>query len=309
MKTIRKRMINFVLVCTVLMGLSILISQNAQAAESKFVVKKGTLVQYNGSDKNITIPKNVKTIKSNVFSGCSSLQTVVIPGNVKKIESRAFSECPNLKKVIMKNGVATIKEAAFCECGKLSSITIPKSVKKIEGYAFSETSWLTKKSKQRKDKLVIINHILVDGTKAKGKVKIPKGVNVITERAFFENTKVSSITIPSTVKTVGEYAFAFTNIKKITFPKSVKNIGVGALYGCPKLKEVTILNRKAKIMRSDGYEGDTIFDGMSSGLIGDKIVIRGYKNSTAAKFVKYMNKLSEWSDSRRYKKAVFKVVK
>lgn len=310
MKSLRKRVIKFILVCTVLAGFAMLPPQSAQAADSKFVVKNGVLVKYNGSDKKITIPKNVKTIKRFVFEECDNLETVTIPGNVKKIGIDAFLGCSNLKKVVMKNGVTTIEDGAFSVCDKLNSITIPKSVKKIGSNPFYLTPWLEKKSKQRKDRLVIINHILVDGQSAKGKVVIPKGVTAIADNAFLMNEKLSSVIIPSTVKIVGMGAFKLTNIKKITFPKSVKSIGTGALYTCKKLKEVTILNPKAKVMWDDDYTGGTIFDGIPyEGHGNNTIVIKGYKNSTAAKLVKYMNGLSNKSAHKRYKKAVFKTVK
>ncbi len=210
----------------------------------------------------------------------------------------------------MKNGVTTIMESAFSVCDKLNSVTIPKSLKMIKGEVFYETPWLAKKSKQRKDRLVIINHILIDGKNAKGKVTIPKGVTAIADDAFLLNLKLTGVTIPSTVKTVGAGAFARTNIKKITFPKSVKSIGNGAICVCMKLKEVTILNPKAKVMWDNAYTGGTIFDGMPHlGFMGEKITVKGYKNSTAAKLVKHINGLSNKSEHKSYKKVVFKTVK
>lgn len=311
MKILRKKVVNCILLCIFLAGFMMMIPQNAQAAKSKFVVKNGVLIKYNGHGKKITIPKNVRTIKEQAFFGCSDLQTVTIPGNVKKIGQCAFAYCPDLKKVVMKNGVTTIMAEAFSGCGKLDSVTIPKSTKTINELAFDETPWLMKKRKQQKDKLVIVNHILIDGRYAKGKIKIPKGVTAIAESAFAWNKKISGITIPSTVKTVGVGAFAVTNIKKITFPKSVKSIGQSVLCLNDELKEVTILNPKAKVMWNNDYTGGTIFDGLVhiEGFVGDKIVIRGYKNSTAAKLAKHINGLSNKSAKKRYKKAVFKTLK
>ncbi|MCI9489811.1 MAG: hypothetical protein HFG97_07345 [Dorea sp.] len=49
-------------------------------------------------------------------------------------------------------------------------------MKKIVPSAFEGTPWAAKKIKKRKDKLLIVNHILLDGTKARGKVKVPKQI-------------------------------------------------------------------------------------------------------------------------------------
>lgn len=142
MKILRKKVVNCILLCIFLAGFMMMIPQNAQAAKSKFVVKNGVLIKYNGHGKKITIPKNVRTIKEQAFFGCSDLQTVTIPGNVKKIGQCAFAYCPDLKKVVMKNGVTTIMAEAFSGCGKLDSVTIPKSTKTINELAFDETPWL-----------------------------------------------------------------------------------------------------------------------------------------------------------------------
>lgn len=113
MKTIRKRVMSFILIFTVLAEIITLLPQNVQAEESEFVIQNGVLVKYNGSDKDIIIPGIVTSIKRNAFAKCNGLQSVTIPGNVKKVGSCGFDSCPDLKRVVLKNGVSTISENAF----------------------------------------------------------------------------------------------------------------------------------------------------------------------------------------------------
>jgi hypothetical protein len=86
-------------------------------------------------------------------------------------------------------------------------------------------------------------------------------VSSIGNYAFYECSKVNSITIPNTVKSIGEYAFYFThiaitipnstetigayafmhnNMKAITIPGSVKTIGERAFMHCSELESINI---------------------------------------------------------------------
>ena len=101
-------------------------------------------------------------------------------------------------------------------------------------------------------------------------VTIPKGTEAIAKSAF-ENGSMSSVTIPDSVKEIGECAFSkcdslesviipvgITMIRRETFrhcssltsvsiPDSVKEIGEKAFFQCKELPSLTIPNRVTKI--------------------------------------------------------------
>lgn len=123
---------------------------------------------------------------------------------------------------------------AFALCDNLKSIKIPSSVKSIGVRAFSGTKWLS--NQQKKNSLVIVNNMLIDGSTAKGKVTIPNSVKSIGNDAFYGCKNLSSVTISKGVTSIGDYAFQeCTNLTSITIPNSVKSIGDNAFEGCNRL--------------------------------------------------------------------------
>lgn len=72
------------------------------------------------------------------------------------------------------------------------------------------------------------------------KVIIKKGVTSISYEAFALCKNLNSVTIPSTVKTIGIRSFYGTKISKITVPSKTKTIGQGAFGSCKDLKTIVM---------------------------------------------------------------------
>ncbi|MBQ8289117.1 MAG: leucine-rich repeat domain-containing protein [Clostridia bacterium] len=81
----------------------------------------------------VALPE-IECVSVGLFEYCSSLQTVIIPDTVKTILSDAFRECSSLQKIDLA-AVREIGQYAFASCG-LESITIPSTVKRIFPNAF-----------------------------------------------------------------------------------------------------------------------------------------------------------------------------
>jgi len=83
---------------------------------------------------------------------------------------------------------------------------------------------------------------------------LPEGVKQIKSRAFCTTTKLtpddpdrghcglSSISLPSTLTTIGERAFEGCRLKSVILPNSVTAIPKYAFYGCKELTSITIPN-------------------------------------------------------------------
>ena len=89
----------------------------------------------------------------------------------------------------------------------------------------------------------ITNGVLTKYNGSKNRVTIPSTVKSIGERAFEECTDIIEISIPKSVTSIGRYAFEqCSGLTKITIPDSVTTIGNYAFDQCTGLKSVTISN-------------------------------------------------------------------
>ena len=84
----------------------------------------------------------------------------------------------------------------------------------------------------------IISNTYVNG---QGIIAFDRSVTSIGERAFYECTSLTNITIPDTVTSIGEIAFAYcSGLISVTIPDSVTEIGSMAFRVCTSLTSVTI---------------------------------------------------------------------
>ena len=90
---------------------------------SDFIITDNKLEKYNGTDTEVKIPDNVKTIEINAFS-CS--ENITVPETITDIGFGAFSNCKSLQSITLSKNVMQISEMAFRGCENLT-ICCPKS--------------------------------------------------------------------------------------------------------------------------------------------------------------------------------------
>ena len=89
--------------------------------------------------------KNLKTIGSKAFYGCSGIPYAEIPPSVETIGDAAFQSCTALREIEFNNNKLTELPTQLCYgCTSLEEIAIPASVTTIGAYAFGGCSALTK---------------------------------------------------------------------------------------------------------------------------------------------------------------------
>lgn len=204
---------------------------------------------------SLKLSNSLKKIGDRAFFGCINLSKVIIPYGVEEIGTWAFEECTGLSSVTISDTVKTIGYSAFNNCTELKEIIIPESVTYIGRDAFTNTLWL--ELKQKENKFVIVNNILIDASTCEGDVIVPDGITRINPYAFgaiwneefakFES-KITSITIPDTVTSIGDGAFSYcVNLTKMIIPDNVESIESFAFNECSGLTYVRLSNKMTEI--------------------------------------------------------------
>ena len=188
----------------------------------------------NTSIESITIPEGVTEIGYETFRGCSALTTVNLPTTLRSIDSNAFSYCNSLEYLYIPDGVVsfkggwiytpltsirlpntltTISESAF-DGSCLQSVTIPEGVTEIEYNAFNNCQDLAT-------------------------VSLPSTLTSIGEYAFF-GCPIAVLDIPDNVTTIEYYAFnGNDSLTTLKLPASLETIGYGAFDSYASIQTIT----------------------------------------------------------------------
>ncbi len=284
----KKRLLSMAMALCLVLGSAAALPKNAfvystnitaSAANTATSGKCGENVSWSLKDGVLTISGSGKMTDyhydDSPFYNREDIKSVVIKSGVTSIGYDAFRDCSSLTSVTIPSSVTSIGGAAFYYCSSLTSVTIPSSVTSIGSDTFRRTKWL--ENQQKKNPLVVVNGILIDGTKCSGKV-----------------------TIPSSVTSIGGWAFeGCTSLTSITIPKSVTSIGRRAFYDCDSLKSITIPSSVTSIdgwafgYNSDGTKSDGFTVYVTAGSVAEK-----YANENGFKFV------TRLSGSTRFETAV-----
>ena len=193
------------------------------------------LIQY-PADKggNYVIPASVTYIGLAAFASSFDLTSVTIPGSVTNIGDFAFDECESLTSITIPGSVTRIGSSAFHHCYALSNMTIPANVTSIGRGLFAGCLSLPAINVAADNAFyssvdgVLFNKALstliqFPGAKG-GAYDIPESVTNIEVTAFQWCERLSSVTIPHGVTTIGAWAFEGTGLWNVTIPASVTTI-------------------------------------------------------------------------------------
>ena len=127
---------------------------------------------------------NLSTIGLVAFSSCENLKSIVLPKSLTLIDEFAFSDCHSLESIVIPENVTEIRQGAFFDC---------KSLKEFKGkYATAD------------GKALIIGDKFVsyafghDDTE----YSVSEGVKTIMTYSLYRATKLTTLTLPSSLETI-----------------------------------------------------------------------------------------------------------
>lgn len=175
----------------------------------------------------ITLPSNLTKIGKNAFSDCGSLVQVVIPKNVTTIDDYAFEECKKLVEVYNLSGLkidleseengyvgyyAKVIHTSLDEKSFISIDSEGFAIFEFEGnnYLLAYLNYDNIKDLVLPAKINNKSYDIYSGAFRNSKLEsvvIPEGVTSIGVEAFEKSIYLMSVTLPSTLITIEDYAF------------------------------------------------------------------------------------------------------
>ncbi|HTY89201.1 MAG TPA: leucine-rich repeat domain-containing protein [Candidatus Acidoferrum sp.] len=220
-----------------------------------------------GCDKltRVTLPASVHTIGSQAFGYCYGLADVIIPSSVTSIGNSAFYGCVSLTNVTINAAIASVGGYAFASCSNL-----------ITAY-FSGNAPFDDSTLFYNDASVTIYYSPCAsgwGFSFAGRPALPITIPILSQLSYTTNNDAITInnysgcglkiSIPGTigglpVTSIADYAFAFSGLTSVTLPASVTSLGEYAFYDCDSLTSVFFSGNAPAADSSAFYNDDGIW--------------------------------------------------
>ncbi|MCQ2409014.1 MAG: leucine-rich repeat domain-containing protein [Clostridia bacterium] len=237
-------------------GSGIAVNGNKYVPETlrEVALTKATLIPQNAfygltSLKRVSLNDDIKTIESNAFDGCTSLNYINIPsGLIDDIESNAFNNCYKLVEIINPSPFTAVAPNPLAVYdSETAYIADSEKFTDENGFEFYKADvthggdWYLVDYDHSKTELTLPQ--TPSGENARGIVRTASKYNIIGHFAE-ANTAITKIGIAACISSIGDYAFSENaSLESILFPEDtcyLREIGSYAFNSCAKLKDAKI---------------------------------------------------------------------
>lgn len=208
----------------------------------------------------LSLGEGLKSIGRSAFENCIALTGVSMPAGIESIGALAFKGCTKLASAALGNSLTLLGDSAFYGCSALQSVELPVTVSSVGTRTFAGCSALNAVGLGN---VSTIGEAAFNGCSALTEIAIPNGVETLGNYAFYGCSALATVTLgtqersSSSLKTIGDYAFAETAVKSVVLPNGVSTLGNYAFNKCVSLATVSLGNSLTAI-------GDYAFSDCSS---------------------------------------------
>lgn len=224
--------------------------------------------------RNVVITQNVEKIRSDIFAGCTNLETLVveegnpvydsrnncnalietatntlkvgtactlIPEDIEIIDDLAFKGRTLNTHPTFPKGLKEIRVDAFSGCSGMAHVILPQSLTKISGGAFSNSDVKT----------LVVPYVTISGApfnNCANLVSIDLDCQSVGNSFFAGCTSLKDVKLGNNLKSIegSSYSYPFdncTSLQKLTLPASVERISNLAFVNCKNLNSLRILRK------------------------------------------------------------------
>lgn len=173
-----------------------------------------------------------------MLASCEKLKRIVLPLQTTKIEADAFRNCSSLHTIEVPTLVESIETSAGCTA--LAEINVQAG---NSHYSSKDGVLLSGDGKS----------ILWFPMGKEGEYTLPSTVTTVGDYAF-RNCRIETFHFSDGLTSIGKYAFYNSSVKEVSLPSTVKQIPTGLFQKCADLTTVH-LGKNTEML------GDYVFDG------------------------------------------------
>lgn len=173
-----------------------------------------------------------------MLASCEKLRRIVLPLQTTKIETDAFRNCSSLHTIEVPTLVESIETSAGCTA--LAEINVQAG---NSHYCSKDGVLLSGDGK----------NILWFPMGKEGEYTLPSTVTTVGDYAF-RNCRIETFHFADGLTSIGKYAFYNSSVKEVSLPSTVKQIPTGLFQKCAYLTTVH-LGKNTELL------GDYVFDG------------------------------------------------
>lgn len=193
----------------------------------------------------LSLGEGLESIGRSAFENCIALTGVSMPAGMESIGALAFKGCTKLASAALGNSLTLLGDSAFYGCSALQSVELPVTVSSVGTRTFAGCSALNAVGLGN---VSAIGEAAFNGCSALTEIAIPNGVETLGNYAFYGCSALATVTLgtqersSSSLKTIGDYAFAETAVKSVVLPNGVSTLGNYAFNKCASLATVSLGN-------------------------------------------------------------------
>ena len=215
--------------------------------------KTVTITKYTGTESTVILPSTISSwpvtkIGEDALKDNTTITSVTIPASVTEIGANAFAGCTNLTSVTyggdwsnltIQSGNPAVEDAVNAQL--FDFVFTPDNTAVVVIRYKGTAADVTIPSRYKGKPVTVIDHVAFYNNSAVTSVTIPDSVTAIPDYAFGFCSQLTNISIPNSVTFIGFSAFnSCTSLESITLPSSLSTIQSYAFYNCGNLKTIRI---------------------------------------------------------------------
>ena len=178
-----------------------------------------------------------------------TINSITLPSSLKKIGDEAFGLVRGITSLVIPASVEEIGQSCFVFCYELKTIKVEEENK----HFCVEQGMLMTADKSRV--LCLTGAYDEEETIS---ISLPSSVKTIDDYAMGGCRALKSLTLPEGLEKIGRFAFEITDISSLTIPSTVSDLGVGFLADTEKLDDIRVAEGNPYFKAIDGvlYDKD-----------------------------------------------------